>query len=89
MNDAGPDGPREALHLLKQGDFLLGPDWDKAHAIAQTREGTFEYDLVHALIHWIEGDLSNRDYWYRRIGPRWKHAETIEKEWQALAERLG
>ena len=40
MNDAESDGPREALHLLKQGGFLLGPDWDKAHAIAQTREGT-------------------------------------------------
>ncbi len=47
--------PQQALWWLKKGGFKLGPEWDKAHAICQTAEGTFEYDLVHALAHWIEG----------------------------------
>jgi hypothetical protein len=81
--------PRTALHLLKEGGFLLGPEWEKAHAICQEAEGTFEYDLVHALAHWIEGDIQNRDYWYRRVGKDWKRAETVEKEWEGIAERLG
>ena len=51
--------PQQALQFLKQGAFKLGPEWDKAHAICQTAEGTFEYDLVHALAHWIEGDMGN------------------------------
>lgn len=81
--------PRQALWWLKQGGFLLGPEWDRAHAICQEAEGTFEYDLVHALAHWIEGDLSNRDYWYKRVGKGWQRAETIEKEWEGIAARLG
>jgi hypothetical protein len=60
--------PQKALAHLKQGHFKLGEDWEKAHAICQTAEGTFEYDLVHALAHWIKGDTANRDYWYRRLG---------------------
>jgi hypothetical protein len=77
-----------ALHFLKDGGFLLGPEWDKAHAICQEAEGTCEYDLVHALAHWIEGDISNRDYWYRRVGTDWKRAGTIEKEWEQISARL-
>lgn len=81
--------PQQALQLLKRGGFLLGPDWDKAHAICQQAEGTFEYDLVHALAHWIEGDTANRDYWYRRVGKGWVRAGSIEAEHDAIAEALG
>jgi hypothetical protein len=80
--------PQKALAFLKQGNFKMGEHWDRAHAICQTAEGTFEYDLVHALAHWIEGDTSNRDYWYRRVGPDWKRAETIEAEADAIGRRL-
>ena len=79
--------PQQALALLKQGAFKMGADWDKAHAICQTAEGTFEYDLVHALAHWIEGDMSNRDYWYARVKP-WARAQTIPEEWDNIAARL-
>lgn len=65
----------------------MGADWEKAHAICQTAEGTYEYDLVHALAHWIEGDESNRDYWYARVKP-WARAETIAAEWERIAARL-
>jgi hypothetical protein len=80
--------PQQALHHLEQGHFKMGIEWEKAHAICQTAEGTFEYDLVHALVHWIEGDFANRDYWYRRVGEAWKRAETIESEAKAIGRRL-
>jgi hypothetical protein len=80
--------PQQALQHLKQGNFKLGAEWQKAYAICQTAEGTFEYDLVHALAHWIEGEVANRDYWYRRVGVDWKRAETIENEAKAIERRL-
>ena len=80
--------PLKALWWLKHGHFIMGTEWDKAHAICQTGEGTYDYDLVHALAHWIEGDEGNRDYWYRRVKP-WKRAETIEVEWQRISDALG
>ena len=69
------------------GGLKMGPEWQAAHAICQRQEGSREYDLVHALCHWIEGDFSNRDYWYARLAP-WTHAATIEAEWQAVAATL-
>jgi hypothetical protein len=75
--------PQEALRLLKAGHLRMGPDWEAAHEICQRREGERDYDLVHALCHWIEGDIANRDYWYRRVAP-WVRAATLEDEWQAV-----
>ena len=65
----------------------MGAEWEKAHALCQTAEGTYEYDIVHALAHWIEGDEGNRDYWYARVKP-WVRAETIEAEWQQISEAI-
>ena len=73
---------------MQQGGLKMGPEWDKAHAICQTAEGTFEYDLVHALAHWIEGDIGNRDYWYARVGQGWRRAPTLKEEHDAIARRL-
>jgi hypothetical protein len=75
--------PRLALWWLKEGAFKMGNAWEKAHAICQTAEGTRDYDLVHALAHWIEGDVSNRDYWYRRVGG-WSRADNMDAEWQRI-----
>jgi hypothetical protein len=75
--------PQKALWWLKQGNFKLGAAWDQAHGICQTAEGTYEYDLVHALAHWIEGDNANRDYWYRRAGDTGR-ASSVEQEWARI-----
>jgi hypothetical protein len=80
--------PAQALWWLKKGKFKLSPEWEKAHAICQTAEGTRAFDLVHALSHWIEGDTANRDYWYRQIGA-WKRADTIEVEWEKVWGAVG
>ena len=85
-----PDGvtrPQLALWWLQKGGLKVGPEWARAHAICQEDEGERAHDLVHALCHWIEGDMSNRDYWYRRVAP-WVRAATIEAEWQAVSATL-
>jgi hypothetical protein len=78
--------PQEALKLLKQGNLAKGPEWRKAHDLCQQQEGDPAHDLVHALVHWIEGDEGNAAYWYRRVGA--ERAETIEKEWERIAALL-
>ena len=79
-------GARRALDLLREGGFRLGPEWGQAHALCQSGEGDRDHDLVHALCHWIEGDLGNRDYWYRRLA--WQRAETVAAEWAAVRETV-
>ena len=73
----------KALELLKAGDFLAGSQMEEAHEICQSHEGEPEFDWVHALVHRIEGDDWNADYWYRRAG-QLRHPGTIEEEWEAI-----
>ncbi len=88
-----PDAPDElpeplrALWWLKKGGLEIGTEWDRAHEICQTAEGTPAYDLVHGLAHWIEGDLANADYWYRRAGGQ-RTGSDIGEEWQRLVGEL-
>lgn len=86
---AGLAPPFQALWWLKKGGLETGPEWERAHEIAQGGEGERLHDLVHALVHWIEGDLSNSDYWYRRAGEGAGKAGTREAEWQRIAEMAG
>lgn len=74
--------PLQALWWLKKGGLVMGIEWGKAHVICQQDEGNPDYDRVHALAHWIEGDEGNAAYWYRKIGT--KRAATIEAEWQRV-----
>lgn len=78
--------PQQALWWLKKGGLIIGLEWQKAHEICQQDEGNPDYDLVHALTHWIEGDEANAAYWYRRVGG--KRAATIEEEWERVAKEF-
>ena len=77
----------EALWWLKKGDLRPGSAWARAHALCQAHEGERAADLVHALSHWIEGDLGNADYWYRRVGSR--RAGDVALEWARLVAEIG
>lgn len=59
-------------------------EWDTAHGIAQdihTPMGSW----IHALLHVIEGDQWNADYWFSKAAkPRRKPAE-IEALWDEIA----
>jgi len=58
-------------------------DWERAHDIAQRREGTPAYDRLHAYLHRKEGDDWNAGYWYRRAqSPVFRGS--LAEEWEEL-----
>ena len=58
-------------------------NWEAAHTIAQSREGTLAFDRLHAYLHRKEGDTSNAGHWYRRAqSPVFQGS--LEQEWDAL-----
>jgi hypothetical protein len=54
--------------LLRAVELALAGDWDAAHQIVQQREDDATASWIHAVLHKMEGDLSNSRYWYRRAG---------------------
>lgn len=80
--------PLQALWWLAKGGFEVGPEWERAHEIAQASEGVPEYDRIHALLHWVEGDRSNSDYWYRRCGTA-RAGDDPRSEWDRQVADLG
>ncbi len=57
--------------LLQAIDFALAGQWKAAHEIVQQYEDDVTAAWLHAVLHKIEGDLSNARYWYR-------HANRLE-----------
>jgi hypothetical protein len=84
---AGLSTPLRGLWWLRKGGLGTGPEWERAHEICQAEAGTRGCDLVHALVHLIEGDTGNAAYWYRRAGSR--RAGGPASEWERIAGELG
>lgn len=78
--DTPPEGLNEILLALWHD---AKGDWEAAHTIAQSREGTKEYDHLHAYLHRVEGDEWNAGYWYRRAGAS-KPSGSLKDEWGNL-----
>ncbi len=79
--------PLQALWWLKKGGLKVGPEWDRAHTIVQAMEGVKAFDHVHALMHWIEADFGNSDYWYRHAGER-RAKPNVAQEWEHIVATL-
>jgi hypothetical protein len=47
--------------------LALAGDWQAAHLIAQKYEDDDVASWIHAVVHRMEGDLTNAGYWYRRV----------------------
>jgi hypothetical protein len=78
-----PTPPADANPILTALWHDAHGDWEAAHTIAQTQEGTPAYDHLHAYLHRKEGDAFNAGYWYRRAGkPVFRG--TLDEEWQGL-----
>lgn len=76
--------PPANFHPVLQGLWYDAKnDWEAAHAIAQSREGTQAYDRLHAYLHRKEGDRFNANYWYRRAGSSFFDG-SLADEWAAL-----
>ncbi|HEX3625124.1 MAG TPA: hypothetical protein VH280_06850 [Verrucomicrobiae bacterium] len=73
--------------LLRSIYLALAGDWNAAHQLVQQHEEDATASWIHAVLHKMEGDLSNSRYWYRRAGqlnhldnePR-AELETIQSE---------
>lgn len=68
----------EALWWIARGE------WERAHAIAQDDE-TPHGSWVHALLHLIEGDLSNARYWFSEAGRRPVTPDRTDALWDEIA----
>ncbi|HVU06945.1 MAG TPA: hypothetical protein VHG89_00210 [Verrucomicrobiae bacterium] len=60
--------------LLKAIELALAGEWDAAHHLVQQYEDNATAAWIHAVLHKIEGDLSNVRYWYRRAD-KMEHVE--------------
>ncbi|PPD13128.1 hypothetical protein [Methylophilus sp.] len=56
-----------ASHLLQAVTLAQAGDWDAAHNIAQDYSDTTA-NWIHAVLHKIEGDTWNSQYWYAGTG---------------------
>jgi len=60
--------------LLRAVELALAGDWNAAHGIVQRYDDDATTAWIHAVLHKMEGDLSNSRYWYRRAD-RMDHAD--------------
>ena len=73
MNDMNDD-------ILRAIDLALDDRWDEAHEIAQRYESDATAQWLHAVLHKIEGDISNSRSWYRQADRLdWADKEPLEE----------
>jgi len=60
--------PQPNDDLLRAVELALAGEWDAAHQLVQQYEDDAMAAWIHAVLHKIEGDLGNAQYWYRYAG---------------------
>ncbi|MCE7066757.1 hypothetical protein [Dyadobacter sp. CY326] len=80
-----PTPPENISEPLKALWHAANDDWEAAHNIAQSKEGTPIYDRLHAYLHRVEGDTWNAGYWYKRAGEA-VFKGSLQEEWEFLAQ---
>ena len=66
----------------------LTGDWQGAHLVAQKYEQDANACWLHAVVHRMEGDLSNARYWYQRCGRRLREQVSTDDELREIARAL-
>lgn len=79
--------PQHFHPLLKALWYDFNGNWEAAHEVAQSKEGTKDYDHLHAYLHRKEGDNWNANYWYRRAGEVMQKIN-LEDEWEELTKKF-
>jgi hypothetical protein len=74
--------------LLQAIELALAGQWDDAHEIVQKYEDDATASWIHAVLHKMEGDLSNSGYWYRRAKRPPNMAEEPREELGAIKAEL-
>lgn len=75
--------------LLRAVELALAGDWDAAHQLVQHHESDATAAWIHAVLHKMEGDLSNSRYWYRHAGRSDHVNDEPRAELAAIQAELG
>lgn len=74
--------------LLKAVQLALDGNWDASHKIAQDYSDSTA-NWIHAVLHKIEGDVWNSNYWYARTaGRRYEDFADARDELQQIQKSL-
>jgi len=76
-----------ASDLAKALDHLAAGEWQRAHEIVQADKSALAA-WMHGIVHTIEGDLDNAQYWYRTADREFPGAGAVPQEIAAARERL-
>lgn len=74
--------------LVEAVELALADKWAAAHNLVQQYEGDATAAWIHAVLHKIEGDLSNARYWYRHAGKLEHVGDEPRVELEAIKARL-
>ena len=68
-------------------DLLAAGDWQRAHTIVQEHKTPLAAWL-HGIVHTLEGDLDNAQYWYRKADRVFRGAAVVQEEIAAVRQRV-
>jgi hypothetical protein len=63
---------------IKALELISLNDWSSSHELIQNHSDELSC-LIHGYLHWIEGDLTNANYWYRRAGHTFPSHTLVEE----------
>ena len=76
------------IALQKACELALADDWDGAHNIAQDYSD-ITANWIHAVLHKIEGDEWNSNYWYAKTsGKKYADFTNVSDELKAIQNSL-
>jgi hypothetical protein len=73
--------------LARALDLLAAGDWQRAHEIVQEQKSILG-SWLHGIVHTLEGDLDNAQYWYRRAKREFPGAGSVRAEIAAARSAL-
>jgi hypothetical protein len=74
--------------LTRALDHLAAGAWKQAHEIVQKEQGPLAAWL-HGIVHTLEGDLDNAQYWYRRAERVFPGRDAVQAEIAAARKQVG
>lgn len=75
-------------HLIEACTLALQGEWDASHRIAQDYSDPIA-NWIHAVLHKIEGDVWNSNYWYARTaGKRYEDFRDANEELKVIQNIL-
>ena len=79
MRDAMPAHSSPSESLIRAVELLEAGTWQPAHEIVQKDKSTLAAWL-HGIVHTLEGDLENAQYWYRKAKREFRGREAVPEE---------